>query len=84
MKAFQASRINHWCGRRFEEDGKRVLKVWGRGLSAERERSKGRKQLIAKERRGIKELEVFLRLEGNMSKRHPFIECILLPNTAHI
>lgn len=51
MKIFQASGTNHWCGRRFEEDSKEVLKVLDHGLKVERERSKGRRWLRAKEER---------------------------------
>lgn len=51
MKVFQASGTNHWCSRRFEEDSKEVLKVLDRGLKVERERSKGRRWLRAKEER---------------------------------
>ena len=51
MQAFQESGINHCYGRRFEENSQRVLKVLDDGLLVEREKSKGRKWIIAGEKR---------------------------------
>jgi hypothetical protein len=51
LQAFQESGINNCYGRRFQESSQRVLKVLDDGLLVKREKSKGRKWIIAGEKR---------------------------------